>query len=69
MEITAQAKATCAKREAAMRRRVYQRWVDEGRHGWTQDRADKEIATMEAIAADYEAQVQAEAAALAPKLL
>lgn len=69
MEITNQAKATCARREAGMRRRVYQRWVDEGRNGWTQDRADKEIATMEAIAADYEAKVKEEAALRAPKLL
>ena len=68
-EITDKMKAACAKREAAMRRRVYPRWVAEGRRDWTQARADAEIATMEAIAADYQAKVDAEADAAALKLL
>lgn len=68
-EITDAMKAACAKREVSMRRRVYPRWVGEGRNGWTQDRADKEIATMQAIADDYDRKVAEEAARVAPKLL
>jgi hypothetical protein len=41
--MTEQDKLRCAEREAKMRRRVYQRWVEQGR--MTQK--------MEAIAADY----------------
>jgi hypothetical protein len=37
----------CAKRELAMRKRVYPRWVADDR--MTQDKADKEIAHMTAI--------------------
>jgi hypothetical protein len=68
-EITNAAKLACARREVSMRRRAYPRWVSEGRNGWTQARADAEIAIMEAIAADYEALAKAEAEAIAPKLL
>ena len=50
-EITRQAKRECAERELRMRRRVYPRWVASGR--MSQAQAAKEIATMEAIAADY----------------
>jgi hypothetical protein len=49
--MTEQDKLRCAEREAKMRRRVYQRWVEQGR--MTQKQADHEIACMEAIAADY----------------
>jgi hypothetical protein len=38
----------CARREVRMRRRVYPRWVADGR--MTQAAADREIASMEAIA-------------------
>jgi hypothetical protein len=48
--MTEQDKLRCAEREAKMRRRVYQRWVEQGR--MTQKQADHEIACMEAIAAD-----------------
>jgi len=44
-------KHACAVREAKMRRRVYPRWVAQGR--MTQEQAEREIATMEAIAEDY----------------
>lgn len=57
-EITAAMKAACAEREAKMRRRVYPRWVSEGR--MTQAFADAEIAAMEAIAADYRAMMEKE---------
>ena len=38
----------CADREVAMRRRVYPRWVEDGR--MRQEKADHEIECMEAIA-------------------
>ena len=44
-------KLKCLEREIAMRRRVYPSWVRDGR--MTQDHADREISTMEAIAQDY----------------
>lgn len=49
--ITNADKAKEAKREVAMRRRVYPNWISSGR--LTQAAADRQIATMEAIAADY----------------
>lgn len=55
---TAAEKAVCAEREAQMRRRVYPRWVADGR--MTQAKANAEIATMEAIAADYRAMMEKE---------
>ncbi len=55
---TAADKATAAKREAGMRRRVYQRWVADGK--MTQANADKGIAIMDEIAADYDRQAQGE---------
>lgn len=51
----AQEKLDTVRREISMRRRVYPRWVEAGR--MKQDKADREIAVMESIAADYEAQV------------
>jgi hypothetical protein len=44
-------KCEAAEREAKMRRRVYPRWVVDGR--MTQAAADKQIALMDEIAADY----------------
>ncbi|MBX9934424.1 MAG: hypothetical protein K2Y56_23405 [Methylobacterium sp.] len=55
---TAADKLRCAKREVSQRRRVYAGLVASGR--MAQADADREIATMEAIAADYAAQVAAE---------
>lgn len=49
--ITAETKLSCIEREIKMRRRVYPRWVSDGR--MTQAKADDEIKTMEAIADDY----------------
>jgi hypothetical protein len=59
--ITNREKAECAEREVKQRRRVYPRFVADGR--MTQDFADKQIATMEAIAADYRRMADAEDAA------
>lgn len=44
-------KRQCAEREAKMRRRVYPRWVADGR--MKQEQADREIAIMDEIARDY----------------
>lgn len=60
MEITDLDKWETAKREVAYRRRVYARLVANGR--MSQDKADREIAIMDAIASDYRAKAEAEAA-------
>lgn len=44
-------KLRCIEREIAMRKAVYPKWVASGR--MKQDKADREIAVMEAVAADY----------------
>ena len=49
--ITSDDKRRCLKREIAMRRSVYPGWVAKGR--MTKALADREIAVMEAILADY----------------
>ncbi|MBS8227138.1 hypothetical protein [Vannielia litorea] len=51
MHFTDLQKHEAARREAELRRRVYPRWVADGR--MTQAEADRQIAVMEAIAADY----------------
>jgi len=56
--ITNREKAECAEREVKQRRRVYARWVAEGR--MTQPFADRQIETMAAIAGDYRALADAE---------
>ncbi len=53
--ITAQQKLRSAKRELAMRRNVYPKWVGNGR--MKQSEADHEIAVMESIVADYQKEV------------
>ncbi len=58
--ITSREKASCAEREVKQRRRVYGRWVAEGR--MTQAFADRQIEVMEAIAQDYRAFADAEEA-------
>ena len=50
-EFTAREKAACADREVGQRQRVYGRMVEEGR--MHQERALREIALMQEIAADY----------------
>ena len=56
MTFTDTEKRECAEREAKMRRRVYPRWVIDGR--MTQVSADKQIALMDEIAADYRSKEQ-----------
>lgn len=53
---TASQKAMCAKREADKRESFYPRWVAAGK--MSQKTADREIALMRAIQADYERQEQ-----------
>lgn len=53
---TAADKLAAVRREIAMRRRLYPRWVENKL--MTQSKADEEIAVMEAIAADIERQVE-----------
>ena len=49
--ITATDKLACAERELKMRRKVYPRWIADGR--LSAGKAAHEIAAMEAIVADY----------------
>jgi len=55
---TADEKLAAVRRELNMRRRVYPRWVSNGK--MSQAKADEETAVMEAIVADYERQVAGE---------
>lgn len=48
--------ARCAVREVGQRKRVYGRLVEQGK--WKQERADREIAMMQAIADHFMAQQQ-----------
>lgn len=52
MAIDAQEKLKAVRRELAFRRSLYPKWVKAGRID--QEKADREIAVMEAIAVDYE---------------
>ena len=54
--ISAREKYLEAKREAALRRRVYPRWVEEGRMKMHQ--AELQILIMDQIAEDYRIQVE-----------
>lgn len=51
MKFSDEEKATEAKREVAMRKRVYPRWVADGR--MKQDHADRQIEIMQEIEQDY----------------
>lgn len=51
-EITIDQQITAAKREVGMRRRVYSRWVENGK--MKQAEADHQIAAMEAIVVTLE---------------
>jgi hypothetical protein len=53
--ITDSDKLACAERELKMRKRVYARFVDDGK--MSAGKAAHEIACMEAIVADYQIQV------------
>jgi hypothetical protein len=55
---TADEKLAAVRRDLNMRRRVYPRWVSNGK--MNQAKADEETAVMEAIVADYERQVAGE---------
>lgn len=57
---TAREKSDAAMREVKQRRRVYPRWVSDGR--MTQVFADRQIALMEEIATEYAARADAEEA-------
>lgn len=52
MNITLDEQIDCVRREISMRRRVYPRWIDAWR--MTEERADHEIAAMEAVLATLE---------------
>lgn len=56
--ISASDKLKCAEREVKMRKKVYPRWIADGR--MTDERAKHEIETMEAIAEDYRVQSEKE---------
>jgi hypothetical protein len=51
MTFTAEEKFKCAAREWEMRRRVYPRWIEQGR--MAQEKSAREIALMAEIADDY----------------
>jgi hypothetical protein len=53
MQFTNEQLRDCARREAAMRRRVYPRWIEQKRI--TPEKAKAEIAMMEAIEQQYDA--------------
>lgn len=56
--ITEKDKAECAEREVRQRQKVYPRWVAEGR--MMQQFADRQIAVMQQIAAEYRVKADAE---------
>lgn len=56
--ITTADKLACLKREIAMRKRVYPRWVEAGR--LSSAKAADEIAIMEAIMEDYRSMAEKE---------
>lgn len=41
----------CVERELTLRKNTYPRWVAQGKPGWTKERADHQIAAMEAVLA------------------
>lgn len=55
-KVTDQDKYDCARRELAMRMRVYPKWVESGR--MSQELAQREIALMTAIMEDYRAKIK-----------
>ncbi len=60
------AQLACVKREVAMRKRVYPRWIATGK--MTKEDADRQTATMEAVAATLEDLVAKEKEATQPSL-
>jgi hypothetical protein len=55
-EFTPRDKLECVKRELIMRKKVYPRWVEQGK--MTLTKADHEIAVMASIVEDYLADVE-----------
>lgn len=47
MKITLEQQIACARREVALRRNVYPKWIAKGR--LSKEKAEQEIATMDAI--------------------
>jgi hypothetical protein len=66
--VTIDQQIACVKRELAQRRRVYPRWVQSGQFGYTQQKADQEIAGMEAVLATLERVKSENEAKTAPAL-
>jgi hypothetical protein len=56
--ITTADKLACAKRELAMRKATYPRWVEQGK--FSAGKASHEIACIEAIIEDYQAMAEKE---------
>jgi hypothetical protein len=57
--ITNRDKFECALREATLRGRVYPRWIEQGKI--KKEKADRELALMQAIAEDYRGEAEREA--------
>lgn len=66
MSIDIDRQIACVRREVSMRRRVYPRWVSTGK--MTQDEADRQISTMEAVQATLESVRSERQAQVAPRL-
>lgn len=58
--VTTKEKLDCVRRELKLRRSLYPRWIENEKI--SQDVADREIAIMAAIEADYQREADAEAA-------
>jgi hypothetical protein len=57
MEFSNNEKLQCIEREVALRRSAYPRFISSGK--LKQEKADREIAVMEAVAADYREAIRA----------
>lgn len=66
MSIDIDRQIACVRREISMRRRVYPRWVQTSK--MTQDEADRQISTMEAVQATLESVRSERQAKVAPGL-
>lgn len=66
MSIDIDRQIACVRREISMRRKVYPRWTATGK--MTQDEADRQISTMEAVQATLESVRSERQAQVAPGL-
>jgi hypothetical protein len=64
--ITIDRQIACVRREVSMRRKVYPRWVSVGK--MTQEEADRQLQTMEAVQATLEKLLADEKARVTPGL-